>query len=88
MHFFFFFVQYQDPPKTISEAQGQCRQRLVELKKSRRRQNMQPTYEEMGEKDKHEKLIGQLKWVSILQLTHWPLKDFLEIFDKQFSHKC
>jgi len=55
------YQAYQEPPKNVSEAQSTCRQRLVELKRAQKKNNMAPTYEEIGEKDKHEKLIGQLK---------------------------
>lgn len=55
------YQAYQEPPKFVSEAQTNCQQRLVELKRTLKKNNMAPTYEEIGEKEKHEKLIGQLK---------------------------
>jgi len=55
------YLAYEDPPKDVAEAQSNSRKRLIELKKKIAKANQMPSMLELDDKDKHEKLIGQLK---------------------------
>lgn len=55
------YLAYEEPSKDIQESQANCQKRLTERKKKIAIDNAPPTDEELSEKDKHEKLIGQLK---------------------------
>jgi len=55
------YMAYEDPPKDIVESQANATKRLVDKKKKYEKDNAPPSEEEVSEKDKHEKLIGQLK---------------------------
>merc|ERR1711976_957851 len=55
------YMAYEEPPKSVAEAQMSTKKRLIDLKKRRLKQNQPPSTMEIDEKDKHEKLIGQLK---------------------------
>merc|ERR1711976_17056 len=55
------YMAYEEPPKSVAEAQMSTKKRLIDLKKKHIRQNKPPSELELDEKDKHEKLIGQLK---------------------------
>ncbi|XP_053382228.1 protein LKAAEAR1-like [Mercenaria mercenaria] len=55
------YLAYEEPPKDVAEQQANAAKRLKEKKKKYQLDNAPPSDEEMQEKDKHEKLIGQLK---------------------------
>jgi len=55
------YMAYEEPSKSVAEAQMSSKKRLIDLKKKHIRQNKPPSELELDEKDKHEKLIGQLK---------------------------
>lgn len=55
------YLAYEEPSKDVQESQASCQKRLQERKKRLAIANAPPTEEERSEKDKHEKLIGQLK---------------------------
>ncbi|KAK3576950.1 hypothetical protein CHS0354_017625 [Potamilus streckersoni] len=55
------YLAYEDPPKEITEAQQSVQKRLREEKKQYKQDHAPPTQEEVMEKEKQEKLIGQLK---------------------------
>ncbi|ELT88660.1 hypothetical protein CAPTEDRAFT_220213 [Capitella teleta] len=55
------YMAYEEPPKAIAEAQLSSRKRLVDLKNRYVRENKPPSELEIDDRDKHEKLIGQLK---------------------------
>ncbi|KAL5015081.1 hypothetical protein ScPMuIL_009351 [Solemya velum] len=55
------YMAYEEPPKQVLEAQQNSRKRLVDESKRLMRSNPAASEEELVEKDKHEKLIGQLK---------------------------
>jgi len=55
------YLAYEEPNKDAAEFQANTKKRLVDLKKQRIRATMPPGEEIVDEKDKHEKLIGQLK---------------------------
>ncbi|XP_048730763.1 protein LKAAEAR1-like [Ostrea edulis] len=55
------YLAYEDPPKEVSEAMGATKKRLLEKKRLIMRINEDLPEEEVDERDKHAKLIGQLK---------------------------
>ncbi|XP_074656273.1 protein LKAAEAR1-like isoform X2 [Tubulanus polymorphus] len=55
------YLAYEDPPKYISEAQAHSSKRLTDLKKKQKKDNPPLQFDVVTEKDKHDKLIGQLK---------------------------
>ncbi|KAK3088222.1 hypothetical protein FSP39_016316 [Pinctada imbricata] len=55
------YLAYEDPPKEVNEAMGATKKRLAEEKKRLERANAPPSEEEVDEREKHAKLIGQLK---------------------------
>lgn len=55
------YLAYEEPSKDVQESQASCQKRLIDKKKKIAIDNAPPTEEERSEKDKHEKLIGQLK---------------------------
>ncbi|ESO83208.1 hypothetical protein LOTGIDRAFT_236793 [Lottia gigantea] len=55
------YLAYEEPSKTIQETQLQCKKRLIELRKEQELKNAPPKEDELMEKEKHAKLIGQLK---------------------------
>ncbi|KAL4218511.1 LKAAEAR motif containing 1 [Mactra antiquata] len=55
------YLAYEDPPKDVAESQANAAKRLLEKKKRYQQDNAPPSDEELIEREKHEKLIGQLK---------------------------
>ncbi|XP_061169394.1 protein LKAAEAR1-like [Saccostrea echinata] len=55
------YLAYEDPPKEVSEAMGATKKRLLEKRRMIMRANQDLPEEEYDERDKHAKLIGQLK---------------------------
>ncbi|XP_064652970.1 protein LKAAEAR1-like [Lineus longissimus] len=55
------YLAYEEPPKDAAAAQSEALKRLVELKKRRQKAENSERDEELDEKEKHAKLIGQLK---------------------------
>ncbi|GFS18160.1 protein LKAAEAR1-like [Elysia marginata] len=55
------YMAYEEPPKDITDAKGVTMKRLIEQKKRHQQINEPISKEEMEERDKHAKLIGQLK---------------------------
>lgn len=55
------YMAYEEPPKEVAESQANAAKRLIEKKKKYQKDNAPPSEEEVLEKDKHAKLIGQLK---------------------------
>lgn len=55
------YLAYEDPPKEISDAMGATKKRLMEKRRVMMRINQDLPEEEIDERDKHAKLIGQLK---------------------------
>lgn len=55
------YLAYEDPPKDIAESQAASKKRLIELRKQEHRENPPIPMAEQTEREKHEKLIGQLK---------------------------
>lgn len=70
------YLAYEDPPKAAAEAQEQSRKRLIEKKKNHGRTDDFEKDMDLDEKQKHEKLIGQLKAaearnrIRIMRLRH------------------
>jgi len=55
------YLAYEDPPKDIDDACREAQKRLLDQKRKREKQFIPVTIEEEEERDKHAKLIGQLK---------------------------
>ncbi|XP_050389421.1 protein LKAAEAR1 isoform X1 [Patella vulgata] len=55
------YLAYEEPSKNIQEVQLKCKKRLIELHNEQKIMNAPPKPEELLEKEKHAKLIGQLK---------------------------
>ncbi|KAH3748577.1 protein LKAAEAR1-like [Dreissena polymorpha] len=55
------YLAYEEPSKDVQESQANAAKRLVENKKKLQIKNAPETDEAILEREKHEKLIGQLK---------------------------
>ncbi|XP_041361216.1 protein LKAAEAR1-like [Gigantopelta aegis] len=55
------YLAYEEPPKHVAEAQKITKKRLVELKNKHLRESAPLSEEDILDKEKHAKLIGQLK---------------------------
>ncbi|RUS86503.1 hypothetical protein EGW08_005753 [Elysia chlorotica] len=55
------YMAYEEPPKEIADAKELTMKRLIEQKRKHQQYNEPISKEEMEERDKHAKLIGQLK---------------------------
>ncbi|KAI8506111.1 PREDICTED: protein LKAAEAR1-like [Branchiostoma belcheri] len=55
------YLAYEEPSKPVQEAQASTLKRVRDLRKAQRRANPPMSMDEFVEKEKHSKLIGQLK---------------------------
>ncbi|XP_002739785.1 protein LKAAEAR1-like [Saccoglossus kowalevskii] len=55
------YLAYEEPPKHVAEAMAKTKTRLLEMKKEQKQSLKPRPIEEELDKEKHSKLIGQLK---------------------------